>query len=400
MTCRRTLKTHPWQVSFWPVLCAAALLVTPTNAQDACGALSDVLKYGVNETQVASTREGARSVYRLACNEESKKAVGQRRAEITASYKLFSGAARNNHSSLEEYQRKHCSLNEDDVTSLVARSFRQRSVNPAAVAAWSQCRRQVTGVRLEPKLDPQQTVASFSMTSDPRFATTLRGINSETFKCMVAGTGREIAVGGDPISLSPEVALVVRCNRQSESEQIGGREVTVYRADSLILDLSTGAHRIDFVARREGSAAEEFAELQNQIRKLQTKRVPSGMVAPFELAECPNGWTDFERAAGRFIVGVGSGDGLTRRLLSQTGGDEQVTLSISEMPKHRHQNPTRGDDQRQRDENRLQETIWALPVTDKGTMGGAHERPTEYVGNGQPHNNIPPYIALRYCKKL
>ena len=189
---------------------------------------------------------------------------------VNASYNLFSAGAKNNSASIDEYREKHCSLSEDDVAALVTENFRERSVNPAVVAAWSACRGQ-TGIRLAPELDENQKVASFSITYDARrlpAVPTLRGINAPQFSCQNAGSGEEIGVGGGAIELSPTEAVVVRCDRDYDTEEINGRPVTVYRDASLILDLSTGGHRIDFAERREGPAVQEFAALQERVGRL------------------------------------------------------------------------------------------------------------------------------------
>ena len=168
------------------------------------------------------------------------------------------------------------------MASFATDSFRQRSVNPEAVDAWSACIGNQTGILLDPRLDPNQKVASFSITYDARrFAAvpTLRGISSKTFACQTAGTGDPIGVGGEPLAISPTEALVIRCDRDSDTSAIEGRPVTVYREDSMILDLSTGGHRIDFAERREGPVAEEFAQLQDRVRSLEAgPRVQSGIV--------------------------------------------------------------------------------------------------------------------------
>ena len=69
---------------------------------------------------------------------------------------------------------------------------------------------------------------------------------------------------------------------------------------------------------------------------------------------------------------------------NSTGGAETHTLSEAELPSHRHNmNATVG--------------IWGhggfTPVTDViyGTGGN-----TLYTGDGAAHNNMPPYMALRY----
>ena len=255
-------------------LCLCIATASANAQADRCGTLAEVLKFGVDETDVASTQREARRLYQFACDEQSRVRQRNSSTSINASYALFSAGAKNNSSSIDDYREKHCSLSENDVASFATDSFRQRSVNPEAVDAWSACIGNQTGILLDPRLDPNQKVASFSITYDARrFAAvpTLRGISSETFACQTAGKGDPIGVGGEPLAISPTEALVIRCDRDSDTSAIEGRPVTVYREDSMILDLSTGGHRIDFAERREGPVAEEFAQLQDRVRSLETR---------------------------------------------------------------------------------------------------------------------------------
>lgn len=48
------------------------------------------------------------------------------------------------------------------------------------------------------------------------------------------------------------------------------------------------------------------------------------------------GWAQYTAANGRVLVGSGSGSGLTARAQGSTFGEENHTLSISEMPSHSH----------------------------------------------------------------
>lgn len=126
----------------------------------------------------------------------------------------------------------------------------------------------------------------------------------------------------------------------------------------------------------------------NALRRQLEATVPKGTVAAFKLDSCPQGWVAYADASGRVIVGAGSGLGLTPRVLHEKNGEEKHTLTISEMPKHRHQLPT------------------------FNAQGGPHEVgsghygmdwvPEEYSkeeGGDQPHNNMPPYLVLTICTK-
>ncbi len=116
--------------------------------------------------------------------------------------------------------------------------------------------------------------------------------------------------------------------------------------------------------------------------------IPAGFVAAFDRpAGCPTGWVDLgSELRGRTIVGAvrGSNDTYGFR---RTGGSETHTLTKDEMPNHQH----------------------SMGVFIRGEGGGSgysytrpangHGDPTSAAGGGQPHNNMPPYIALYICKK-
>jgi len=115
---------------------------------------------------------------------------------------------------------------------------------------------------------------------------------------------------------------------------------------------------------------------------------PTGAIIAFDQPEgCPEGWSPYLEAAGRMIIGTGKGDGLSNRKYRETGGEEAHTLSINEMPSHNHQYNHESD------------------------VGGGCGRAgcnshatypsfsTSNTGGNRPHNNMPPYIALTYCRK-
>ena len=142
-----------------------------------------------------------------------------------------------------------------------------------------------------------------------------------------------------------------------------------------------------------------LAAFQDQIAELQLERafaaLPSGAVLAFNLEECPSGWTPFREAEGRFVVGVGndngrnkdpSGNSLTARHLAQTGGFEAHKLTPDEMPSHTHEHSIAKRVKRQNGDHGSAE----IPGTTSTTKA---------AGGGKPHNNVPPFVALRYCQR-
>lgn len=117
----------------------------------------------------------------------------------------------------------------------------------------------------------------------------------------------------------------------------------------------------------------------------------SGSVFVFDKSTgCPTGWSEFQEGAGRTIIGVGQGQNLSRQQYRTLGGKEKHTLTINEIPQHSHQvrAATFANDAPQR-----------FPAT--GAFGVAQQTiVSANAGGGQPHSNMPPYIALYFCKKV
>lgn len=131
---------------------------------------------------------------------------------------------------------------------------------------------------------------------------------------------------------------------------------------------------------------------------------PKGAVVAFDLRDgCPVGWETFADAMGRVLIGSDPPDWtggrnldlhkqpLKERKFRSAGGEEAHTLQIEEMPSHQHtminggtndavDGPTRGDS-------------WGVRLTNSSEE-------TASTGGNQPHNNMQPFLALLYCKKI
>ena len=87
---------------------------------------------------------------------------------------------------------------------------------------------------------------------------------------------------------------------------------------------------------------------------------------------------------GRFILGSGQGSNLTKRDVLATGGEENHTLLIGEMPKHTHDYQ---DSYLGRRGGMASGGYWTNKTDTK------HSTET---GSGGAHNNMPPYFVLAY----
>ena len=126
---------------------------------------------------------------------------------------------------------------------------------------------------------------------------------------------------------------------------------------------------------------------------------PSGAVVAFDLPSgCPAGWSAFEAATSRLIIGAVMGrsstvstrdmhgNSLTAYQYRADGGEETHTLTIAEMPAHDHGGGLVGTTDHA-----------GLDNTARGVAN--NERPLMMQGEGKAHNIMSPYIALPYCRK-
>lgn len=142
--------------------------------------------------------------------------------------------------------------------------------------------------------------------------------------------------------------------------------------------------------------------------------LPKGIIVAWTGRTPPAGWAlcdgtkigDLQTPdlRGRFILGAMIGTNQSNTYTQSAvpsptsdywgyGGEEKVTLTVDQMPAHAHTvgNVTGG---------------WIGNNADRGGDISAHDNPTlgtyptNSVGGGQPHNNIPPYWVLAYIIKL
>lgn len=98
-------------------------------------------------------------------------------------------------------------------------------------------------------------------------------------------------------------------------------------------------------------------------------------------------WTRF--AAGKMVVGYDSSD-TDFDTIGNTGGVKTVTLTVDQIPSHRHSTTSAGSrGKAQADTSGTSGYAWN---SDSGGYTG-------YSGGGQAHNNMPPYITAALWRR-
>lgn len=148
---------------------------------------------------------------------------------------------------------------------------------------------------------------------------------------------------------------------------------------------------------------------------------PSGAVVAFDLPNgCPKGWSDFKDGQSRMIVGATfpkerppkdeDGQPLSEYAFRQTGGKEQHTLQIKEMPAHGHKVKDPGHSHRVAGGFSVEEpgehgrgggelTNGDLAKGDHYSREALSGLSIESQGGDKSHPNMPPHVALYFCKK-
>lgn len=141
--------------------------------------------------------------------------------------------------------------------------------------------------------------------------------------------------------------------------------------------------------------AEKLNKLETAVQgisQMPSESIPAGMISIWSGLESniPSGWVICDGTNGtpdlRNMFVLGAGD---KYMVGDSGGSEEVTLSVDQMPSHNHtynrrNNSTAGN---------YGYNMAASDVGSNTTQG------TSYTGSSQPHPNMPPYYALCYVMK-
>lgn len=126
--------------------------------------------------------------------------------------------------------------------------------------------------------------------------------------------------------------------------------------------------------------------------------IPAGIIAIWSGTQdnIPSGWELCDGQDGRpdlrdrFVIGAG-----TKHSIGDTGGSEEVTLTVEQMPEHSHTYSL------------FSKAVSSIKVPTAGTSekivnsgSGNASTTTGLQGSSEPHPNMPPYYALCYIIKV
>jgi microcystin-dependent protein len=104
---------------------------------------------------------------------------------------------------------------------------------------------------------------------------------------------------------------------------------------------------------------------------------------------------------GRTPIGQGQGDSMEQRILGEVIGSETETLTFSHLPNHAHRIPVTtavGNSTTPKANNLAvaanRNALYTSASNASDTLNGSTIQPT---GNGAPHNNMQPYLAVNFC---
>lgn len=119
--------------------------------------------------------------------------------------------------------------------------------------------------------------------------------------------------------------------------------------------------------------------------------IPKGGIIAWTGTKPPKGWIMCDgnggspNLRGKFILAYGGGQGSS---IGKTGGQESVSLTTDQIPKHDHDMPfEKGSGSK-------------TTVIDTYSDGQIKKQSTSDEGGGQSHENMPPYYVLAYIMKL
>lgn len=257
----------------------------------------------------------------------------------------------------------------------------------------------------------------------------------ETAELALKEIGAEDKLRQDSIDSAQRAQAAAIAAQTTADIVLGNTQSALAKAEALLADVQGKSDILDEL--NDAESANQF--IQNALVQPETvelvaneldKTIRPFMVPPGAILampdrdgrECPEHWTQFAPAIGRFIVGAGDPtdsqypEGLSeRRVWSEKtvaddkrtlGGVETVKLEPEQMPSHDHNVNDPGHNHMDRSiANGADNADTGYPEI-LGTL--SNEMPSflsetgitiDATGENNAHQNMPPYIALYWCKK-
>ena len=156
------------------------------------------------------------------------------------------------------------------------------------------------------------------------------------------------------------------------------------RLNEAVVALQGGSIAIENIEGYENLATKLYVE-----EEIENVRYAVGDIYISETSEDPKdkfGYGTWQLISeGRALVGV-SVDDQDFQAAGQTGGEKKHTLTVQELPRHRHQINGQTSDSRSGGDQIMRK-------------GGGSKVPTEPEGGNQPHNNLQPYYCVYIWKR-
>jgi len=144
--------------------------------------------------------------------------------------------------------------------------------------------------------------------------------------------------------------------------------------------------------------------------------IRSGAIVAYA-EDCPRGWSRFRPATSRVIVGAGdlftpeNGQKASIKILSiydsgKTGGFEKVKLEQKHLPPHKHDVDVKEHTHKYNIVTGTTDNNKYGPQRAHGNIETGETLPSDLTvsvsggGESEPHDNMPPYIALYFCQKI
>lgn len=325
--------------------------------------------------------QGASSIDREAknfCSEYATAKQSGKSLSVSGSYAGIGLGVGSSSSKVEQVASKYCDANDSYKSRDSSYEQYVEEIAPGAFSAYAECAK-VTGDWIEASLNPIAIHATDLMIT---VGNKTSGQNYEDVQFL--SSPGIVCAWSDPnakknsLRLAPNGGSAIQCKRKSESAE----------GSILINTRSRPNANYNFLWKKyqKGLPVDELQAIK--IANLALVESLTTAVVAFD-SECPSGWIVAPAMAGRVIVGAGAATGLTERARGDSGGEETHLLTIAEMPSHTHSyiftkdsgTPTKVDT-----------TPWEHGDRKPDEQTGA-------AGGSQPHNNMPPYQVLQFCRR-